>query len=32
MIYVREETGFRRGKIEDIILEMLAEEQDTGGA
>lgn len=32
MVYVKEETGFRRGKIESIILDMLAEEQDTGGA
>jgi len=31
MIHVREETGFRRGKIEDIILEMLAEERDLEG-
>jgi thiol-disulfide isomerase/thioredoxin len=32
MIYVKEETGFRRGKIESIILDMLAEEQDAEGA
>ena len=32
MIYVQESTGFRRGKIEGIILDILASESDTGGA